>query len=130
MDIALNDGRGAFVSGDAGLLAILFRNVIDNAVRYSAPGAKVDVGMEAMASDVRVTVRIRAPAFPPSSARTSVVGSIGLPGTQAPGSGLGLSIVQRIPRPASRHDPARHAGSEQLAYWSRLLYRVLRDEGD
>lgn len=46
MDIALNDGRDAFVSGDAGLLAILFRNVIDNAVRYSAPGTKVDVDLE------------------------------------------------------------------------------------
>ena len=46
MDIALNNGRDALISGDPGLLAILFRNVIDNAIRYSAPGTKVDVDLE------------------------------------------------------------------------------------
>lgn len=96
MDIALNDGRDAFVSGDAGLLAILFRNVIDNAIRYSAPGTKVDVDLEVGASDVRVTVRDAGPGI--AAGQRANVGRrfYRAPGTQAPGSGLGLSIVQRI----------------------------------
>ena len=96
MDIALNDGRGAVVSGDAGLLAILFRNVIDNAIRYSAPGAKVDVDMEVTASDVRVTVRDTGPGIPAEQRANVGRRFYRAPGTQAPGSGLGLSIVQRI----------------------------------
>ena len=96
MDIALNDGRDAFVPGDAGLLAILFRNVIDNAIRYSAPGTKVDVDMEVTASDVRVTVRDAGPGIPAEQRANVGRRFYRAPGTQAPGSGLGLSIVQRI----------------------------------
>jgi len=96
MDIALNDGRDACVSGEAGLLAILFRNVIDNAIRYSAPGTMVDVDLEVTASDVRVTVSDAGPGI--SAEQRANVGRrfYRAPGTQAPGSGLGLSIVQRI----------------------------------
>jgi len=96
MDIALDDGRDAFVSGDAGLLAMLFRNVIDNAIRYSAPGTMVDVDLEVTASDVRVTVSDAGPGI--SAEQRANVGRrfYRAPGTQAPGSGLGLSIVQRI----------------------------------
>ncbi|HVG52867.1 MAG TPA: ATP-binding protein [Vicinamibacterales bacterium] len=96
MDIELNDGRGGFVSGDAGLLAILFRNVIDNAIRYSAAGTKVDVGMEITASDVRVTVRDAGRGVPAEQRANVGRRFYRAPGTQAPGSGLGLSIVQRI----------------------------------
>ncbi|HVH58472.1 MAG TPA: ATP-binding protein, partial [Vicinamibacterales bacterium] len=64
MDIALNDGGDACVSGDAGLLSILFRNVIDNALRYSAPGTKVDVDTEVADTEVRVTVRDAGPGSP------------------------------------------------------------------
>lgn len=96
MDIALNDGRDACVAGDAGLLAILFRNVIDNAIRYSAPGTKVDVDVEVAASDVRVTVRDAGPGIPAEQRANVGRRFYRAPGTQAPGSGLGLSIVQRI----------------------------------
>jgi len=96
MDIALNDGGDAFVSGDAGLLAILFRNVIDNAIRYSAPGTKVDVDMETTAADVRVTVRDAGPGIPAEQRPSVGRRFYRAPGMQAPGSGLGLSIVQRI----------------------------------
>jgi two-component system sensor histidine kinase QseC len=96
MDIALNDGRGAVVSGDAGLLAILFRNLIDNAIRYSAPGTKVDVDMEVTTSEVRVTVRDAGPGIPAEQRANVGRRFYRAPGTQAPGSGLGLSIVQRI----------------------------------
>jgi two-component system sensor histidine kinase QseC len=96
MDIALNDGRDAFVSGDTGLLSILFRNVIDNAVRYSASGTKVDVDMEVAASDVRVTVRDAGPGIPAEPRAHIGRRFYRAPGTQAPGSGLGLSIVRRI----------------------------------
>jgi two-component system, OmpR family, sensor kinase len=96
MDIALNAGRDAFVSCDGGLLAVVFRNVIDNATRYSPPGTKVVVDMEVTASDVRVTVRDSGPGIPAEQRANVGRRFYRAAGTQAPGSGLGLSIVRRI----------------------------------
>jgi len=96
MDIELTHEQHVLVSGDAGLLSILFRNVIDNAIRYSAPGTKVDVDMEVAGSDVRVTVRDAGPGIPAEQRANVGRRFYRAPGTQAPGTGLGLSIVQRI----------------------------------
>jgi two-component system sensor histidine kinase QseC len=96
LDIALNAGRSAVVSGDAGLLSILFRNVIDNAVRYSASGTTVDVEMEVTADEARVTIRDTGPGIPAGQRANVGRRFYRTPGTQAPGTGLGLSIVQRI----------------------------------
>jgi len=96
MDLELTQEQHVLVFGDAGLLSILFRNVIDNAIRYSAPGTKVDVDMEVADSEVRVTVRDAGPGIP-AEQRSSVGRRFyRVPGTHAPGTGLGLSIVQRI----------------------------------
>jgi two-component system, OmpR family, sensor histidine kinase QseC len=95
-DIELTHEQHVLVSGDAGLLSILFRNVIDNAIRYSAPGTKVDVDMEVADSDVRVTVRDAGPGIPAEERANVGRRFYRAPGTQAPGTGLGLSIVQRI----------------------------------
>jgi len=96
MDVGLTNGSGVTVFGDAGLLAILFRNLIDNAIRYSPPGTAVDVAVDATESHARVIVTDAGPGIPADQR-----GNVGrrfyrAPGTQAPGSGLGLSIVQRI----------------------------------
>ena len=96
MDVELAHEQHVLVSGDAGLLSILFRNVIDNAIRYSAPGTKVDVDMEVAGSDVRVTVRDAGPGIPAEQRANVGRRFYRAPGTQAPGTGLGLSIVQRI----------------------------------
>lgn len=96
MDVGLTDGSGVTVSGDAGLLAVLFRNLVDNAIRYSPPGTAVDVAVDATESDAQVIVADAGPGIPADQR-----GKVGrrfyrAPGTQASGSGLGLSIVQRI----------------------------------
>jgi two-component system, OmpR family, sensor kinase len=96
IDIELTHEARVFVSGDAGLLAILCRNLIDNAIRYSPPATIVHIEIEA--GDATALIRIR-DAGPGISAEQQA--NIGrrfyrAPGSQAPGSGLGLSIVQRI----------------------------------
>jgi two-component system sensor histidine kinase QseC len=96
MDIGLTDGSGVTVPGDAGLLAILFRNLIDNAIRYGPSGTAVDVAAGLTASHAHVMVTDAGPGIPQEQR-----GKVGrrfyrAPGTRAPGSGLGLSIVQRI----------------------------------
>jgi two-component system sensor histidine kinase QseC len=96
MDVELVDGRGVDVSGDAGLLGILFRNVIDNAIRYSPRGTTVDVEVQVTGSEAHIVIRDEGPGI--AEEQGARVGSrfYRAPGTQAPGSGLGLSIAQRI----------------------------------
>jgi two-component system sensor histidine kinase QseC len=95
-DIELRHEQPVFVSGDAGLLAVLFRNLLDNAIRYSPKATKVDVEIEADHKEVHVRITDAGPGI--SADQRANIGRrfYRAPGMQEPGSGLGLSIVHRI----------------------------------
>jgi len=84
------------VSGDATLVAVLVRNLVDNAIRYSAPDARVSVAVVASGERARLRVEDSGPGMAgPDMARLGerffrVLGS------GEGGSGLGWSIVKRI----------------------------------
>ena len=90
------ESEPAVVLGDAGLLGILFRNVIDNAIRYSPAGTKVGIDLDVAGTEAQIRVRDAGPGI--SAEERANVGRrfYRAPGTKAAGSGLGLSIVQRI----------------------------------
>ena len=96
MDIELTHQPPVLVSGDGGLLAILFRNLIDNAIRYSPPSTRVDVEIETADNGALVRITDAGPGI--SADERANIGRrfYRAPGTQAPGSGLGLSIVRRV----------------------------------
>jgi two-component system sensor histidine kinase QseC len=96
MDIELAHEQHVLVSGDAGLLAILFRNLIDNALRYSPPAARVAIHMERGDDEALVRITDAGPGMSASERANIGRRFYRAPGTQAPGSGLGLSIVHRI----------------------------------
>jgi two-component system sensor histidine kinase QseC len=80
------------LTGDEDLLAVMLRNLVDNAVRYAQRGARVNV---VFATDA-ITVEDNGPGVPAEH-----LGRLGdrfyrPPGQGEPGSGLGLSIVRRI----------------------------------
>jgi two-component system, OmpR family, sensor histidine kinase QseC len=79
-------------TGQPLLLSLLVRNLLDNAVRYSPRGSTVDVTLNAH----QFTVRDNGPGI--SAEALSRIGErfYRPPGQDQPGSGLGLSIVQRI----------------------------------
>ena len=84
------------VTGDPALLAILARNLIDNAVRYGTPGTRVRASVMRHADTVELEVADDGPGVPPAE-----LGRLGerfyrRTGTGETGSGLGLSIVRRI----------------------------------
>jgi len=57
----------SFIEGDPELVATVLRNVIDNAVKYSAAGAEpVRVALEERDGAARVTVRDSGPGIPPA----------------------------------------------------------------
>jgi two-component system sensor histidine kinase QseC len=96
IDIGLTHQQQVLVTGDAGLLGILFRNLIDNAVRYSPLATRVHVEIDTVDNEARVRITDAGPGISANERANIGRRFYRAPGTQAPGSGLGLSIVHRI----------------------------------
>jgi two-component system sensor histidine kinase QseC len=96
VDVALDDAGAVPVQGYAGLLAVLARNLVDNAVRYTPAGGQVRVAVRRAGPLARLEVIDNGRGVP--AEEIARLGSrfhrLAAPGEQ--GSGLGLSIVKRI----------------------------------
>ena len=89
-------GDEAVVRGNPELLRALLRNLLDNSVRHTPFGTSVQVGIDHEPGAVRLSVSDNGPGIPEPE-RDKVLERFYRPlGTQASGSGLGLSIVKRI----------------------------------
>jgi two-component system sensor histidine kinase QseC len=111
--LVLNAPGPCSVMGDATLLAVLVRNLLDNAVRYSPASARVQVAIEEHDGRVRLSVEDSGPGL--DEAQRSRLGErfFRVPGSDQSGSGLGWSIVRRI---AALHDAEVQVGpSARLA---------------
>ena len=110
-EIVSSLARGAQVFGDADLLATAIRNLIGNAINYSAPGSRVAVTVRSAAQLVEISVADQGQGIPESEqariferfyrvdpARSRATG----------GTGLGLAIV--------KHICANHGG--EVTVWS------------
>ncbi|MBL8350213.1 MAG: two-component sensor histidine kinase [Burkholderiaceae bacterium] len=84
------------VRGDETLLAVLLRNLIDNALRYSPAGAEVQVGVTTDAAGVRLQVQDSGPGLAEADRRRLGERFFRVLGSDEAGSGLGWSIVRRI----------------------------------
>jgi two-component system sensor histidine kinase QseC len=84
------------VAGDATLLAVLVRNLIDNAVRYSPREATIKVAVTRSTSAVELSVQDSGPGI--AEADRARIGErfFRVLGSGQGGSGLGWSIVRRI----------------------------------
>jgi two-component system sensor histidine kinase QseC len=87
--------------GKPELLRILIRNLIDNAVRHTLSGTTVQVNIYQEAGVVCLSVSDDGPGIPEQEMDRVSERFYRPVGTQASGSGLGLSIVKRI---AEMHD--------------------------
>lgn len=96
VDLGLARASAARVPGDPASLAILMSNLIDNALRYTPRGGRVDVAVESTPEAAAFSVADTGPGIPPEE-RERVFDRFYRAGA-APeaGSGLGLSIVRRI----------------------------------
>src|SRR3989338_7566641 len=103
MHLELLAGDEATVRGNPGLLRVLLRNLLDNSMRHSPSGTTVQVSIAQEPGAVCLSVSDNGPGIPEQE-RDKVLERFYRPlGTQASGSGLGLSIVKRI---AEVHDAA------------------------
>ncbi|WP_144373512.1 ATP-binding protein [Vogesella urethralis] len=85
---------GPLTDGDASLLQLLLRNLLDNAVRYSPPGSQVQLQI----SPQQLQVLDNGPGIADEHLARIGERFYRPPGQDASGSGLGLSIVGRIAR--------------------------------
>jgi two-component system, OmpR family, sensor histidine kinase QseC len=91
------DAAGHFrVAGDATLLAVMVRNLVDNAVRYAPAGGSISVSLTG--EGARTLLCVADSGIAPLEADLARLGErfFRVPGNEATGSGLGLSIVCRI----------------------------------
>jgi signal transduction histidine kinase len=98
IDLGLTGAAGAPVRGDPAMLAMLIGNLLDNALRYTPAGGRIDVAIEASPDETRLSVIDNGPGIAPAD-RQRVFERFyrgGAQGGEATGSGLGLSIVRRI----------------------------------
>lgn len=85
------------ISGDAALMAVLIRNLVDNAIRYSPTGARVSVTLT-NEQQTRLTVEDSGPGLSPQARQRLGERFFRELGSGEDGSGLGWSIVRRIAR--------------------------------
>jgi two-component system OmpR family sensor kinase/two-component system sensor histidine kinase QseC len=109
--LGLEAQAGCVVEGEASALQILVRNLVDNAVRYTPAGGRVDLMLAPQDGHVVLTVDDSGPGIPAAErervfdrfyrrARDKEAGQ------DETGSGLGLAIVRTIAQ--------RHGASVQL----------------
>jgi two-component system sensor histidine kinase QseC len=84
------------VEGIPTLLTVLLRNLLDNAVRHTPEGSTVYVDISSAEGQPCLTVQDNGPGLPPEALERLSQRFYRPLGTAASGSGLGLSIVERI----------------------------------
>ena len=104
MDIGLLDSDATaapvIVRGSAEALRMLVRNLLDNAIKYTPPGGRVDVQVGTDQGRALLTVEDSGPGIAPEHHARVMQRFVRDTADGAPGSGLGLAIVQAI---AQRH---------------------------
>ena len=100
IDLGVTAAQAVSVPADPEALRTLLRNLVDNAVRYSAAGGRVDVSVEAVPAasggGARLAVTDEGPGIAPEDRARVFDRFYRRAGTAPPGSGLGLAIVKAI----------------------------------
>lgn len=86
----------AQIVGDAQALGILIRNLLDNAIRYTPAGGKVDLEVLRDGDRARLVVEDSGPGIARKDRQRAMDRFHRISGSEATGSGLGLAIVKSI----------------------------------
>ena len=99
IDLGMSEAQTVFVRGERDAVATLIRNLVDNAVRYTPVGGRVDVLVErsgATPAQAIVKVMDNGPGIAREERGRVFDRFYRRPETRSPGSGLGLAIVKAI----------------------------------
>ncbi len=102
LDVSLAGQAGVQVQGNPRLLAILVRNLLDNAIKYTPDAGTVDIVVRSRQSMVELSICDSGPGIPAQLRQRALQRFCRLPQQQADagvsGSGLGLALVEMIAR--------------------------------
>jgi two-component system OmpR family sensor kinase len=96
MDVGVVSRRDVIVLASAIDLTMLVSNLVDNAIRYTPEGGRVDIAIEVTAEGAALRVEDSGPGIAPEDRERIFDPFHRLPGNEEFGSGLGLSIVKTI----------------------------------
>jgi two-component system sensor histidine kinase QseC len=94
--LALDADEACEVGGAEALWRVLVRNLLDNALRYSPPGAQVQVSLQCSGGQVELRVQDSGPGMTPEQLERLGERFFRVLGSEHSGSGLGWSIVRRV----------------------------------
>lgn len=96
IDIGIDSQPDGTVLADRTALTVLLRNLVDNAIRYTDAGGKIQLRIEFRDGRVALCVRDTGPGIPPEQRPLVLERFYRLHNADGIGCGLGLSIVKRI----------------------------------
>ncbi|BDT70088.1 sensor protein QseC [Comamonadaceae bacterium OS-1] len=94
--LELDADTACSVPGDAVLAGVLVRNLVDNALRYSPPGARIQIRVAQEGGQTLLQVEDSGPGMAEADMAHLGERFYRPLGQEPPGSGLGWSIVQRV----------------------------------
>jgi two-component system OmpR family sensor kinase len=100
IDLGVDASQSEFMNGDKESLKILVGNLVDNAIRYTPEGGKIDVTLDDVSSGLVLSVKDSGPGIPIKDRERIFERFFRVAGNEVQGSGLGLAIVKQI---AQRH---------------------------
>ncbi|CAN5402126.1 ATP-binding protein [soil metagenome] len=96
IDLGIKEQKLAEIMGNADALRIMLNNLLDNAIRYTPEGGRIDVSIASSEGGASITVEDNGPGIPESDLSRVIDRFYRVPGAASSGSGLGLSIVKQI----------------------------------
>jgi two-component system OmpR family sensor kinase len=84
------------VNGNREALHLILRNLLDNAIKYTPAGGRVDIALGQDASAGWMAVDDSGPGIPQAEQERVFDRFYRVPGSEAAGSGLGLAIVKTL----------------------------------
>lgn len=96
IDLGVRGSIEANIAADQNDVIQIIKNVVDNAIRYSPTGGRIDLSIEVQPDRVTLCVTDAGPGIAPDERTRVFEPFYRILGSDATGSGLGLSIVQTL----------------------------------
>jgi two-component system, OmpR family, sensor kinase len=96
IDLGMTQDKSALIWAHAGDLRVLFNNLLDNAIRYTPEGGRIDVGIVVADQKAVVEITDNGPGIPDALLSRVFDRFFRVGGHETEGSGIGLAIVSAI----------------------------------
>ena len=95
-DLSVSAPESCTVAGDADALGILIRNLVENSIKYTPGGGRIELALESRDGRPVMIVRDNGPGIAGAEKERVLRRFYRLGGAEEPGSGLGLAIARWI----------------------------------